>query len=299
MHRTRKACVALVVATLALGSSVIGAGTATAAPDPTIFVTPHTDLVDGTSVVVTGADFNAGELLGVAQCTFGVCGTFGFVVADATGAFSTPFTINTTVAAVPSGSFSCLAVGCFIQVSRVTMGAPGVPWPYEVAALFFRNSSGTVDDRAIALSQSTALADTQTIGVTGTDFYTGFLDVRQCTEVPVLTCGAPVVVVTNPAGGFSTSLTVSKTFTGTVLSPTGTGGTATVDCSVAGSCFVVGSQGHLYSTEFVFDLEPLTFGKPVPVSRDECRNGGWRDLVDANQQPFKNQGACIAYVSAA
>ena len=30
-------------------------------------------------------------------------------------------------------------------------------------------------------------------------------------------------------------------------------------------------------------------------SKDQCRNGGWRNYTDAAGQPFKNQGACIAF----
>jgi hypothetical protein len=30
-------------------------------------------------------------------------------------------------------------------------------------------------------------------------------------------------------------------------------------------------------------------------SKDQCRNGGWRNYTDAAGQPFKNQGQCIAF----
>jgi hypothetical protein len=30
-------------------------------------------------------------------------------------------------------------------------------------------------------------------------------------------------------------------------------------------------------------------------SKDQCRNGGWRNYTDATGQPFKNQGQCIAF----
>jgi hypothetical protein len=35
----------------------------------------------------------------------------------------------------------------------------------------------------------------------------------------------------------------------------------------------------------------------VPTTRQECMNGGWRNLADANGHTFKNQGDCVSYVS--
>jgi hypothetical protein len=34
----------------------------------------------------------------------------------------------------------------------------------------------------------------------------------------------------------------------------------------------------------------------VPQSTSECKNGGWRNLVDDAGQPFKNQGQCLTFV---
>lgn len=35
-----------------------------------------------------------------------------------------------------------------------------------------------------------------------------------------------------------------------------------------------------------------------PESPDDCRDGGWRDLVDDTGRPFANQGLCVAWVVA-
>lgn len=35
----------------------------------------------------------------------------------------------------------------------------------------------------------------------------------------------------------------------------------------------------------------------VPVTRAECKDGGWRRLVDDQGRPFKNQGDCVSYVA--
>jgi hypothetical protein len=35
---------------------------------------------------------------------------------------------------------------------------------------------------------------------------------------------------------------------------------------------------------------------PAPTTTAQCRNGGWRSLVDDQGQPFKNQGQCVRFV---
>jgi hypothetical protein len=32
--------------------------------------------------------------------------------------------------------------------------------------------------------------------------------------------------------------------------------------------------------------------QPLPTSKDQCKNGGWRGFGDT----FKNQGQCVAFV---
>jgi len=34
----------------------------------------------------------------------------------------------------------------------------------------------------------------------------------------------------------------------------------------------------------------------TPRSKRDCKDGGWRELVRADWRPFKNEGACVAYV---
>ncbi len=35
----------------------------------------------------------------------------------------------------------------------------------------------------------------------------------------------------------------------------------------------------------------------VPRTKNDCKGGGWTDLVRTNGTPFKNQGACVGYVN--
>lgn len=41
----------------------------------------------------------------------------------------------------------------------------------------------------------------------------------------------------------------------------------------------------------------ITFEKPVPTNKDQCKNGGWMSMGRADGSGFKNQGDCIQYVN--
>ncbi|MEK7098445.1 MAG: hypothetical protein AAB908_00925 [Patescibacteria group bacterium] len=38
----------------------------------------------------------------------------------------------------------------------------------------------------------------------------------------------------------------------------------------------------------------FTYEIPVATDKDQCKNGGWKNLVDSEGNPFKNQGQCVA-----
>jgi hypothetical protein len=44
-------------------------------------------------------------------------------------------------------------------------------------------------------------------------------------------------------------------------------------------------------------LRGVSFAPAVPLSKDDCKDGGWRDLVRADGSAFKNQGDCVSYVN--
>jgi hypothetical protein len=43
----------------------------------------------------------------------------------------------------------------------------------------------------------------------------------------------------------------------------------------------------------VYDFEPYH----VAQNKDDCKDGGWQFLADANDNPFKNQGQCVSYAA--
>jgi hypothetical protein len=75
-------------------------------------------------------------------------------------------------------------------------------------------------------------------------------------------------------------------------SATGSPDTITFFFAAAGTCPLgVGGPGlPLVSGDFVVhDAVPLT-------SKDQCKDGGWRNFTDDEGHPFENQGECIAFV---
>jgi hypothetical protein len=60
------------------------------------------------------------------------------------------------------------------------------------------------------------------------------------------------------------------------------------DCSEASFIAIPLISGDIV----VHDAVPLT-------SKDQCKDGGWRDFTDDEGNPFKNQGECIAFVQQA
>jgi hypothetical protein len=45
-------------------------------------------------------------------------------------------------------------------------------------------------------------------------------------------------------------------------------------------------------------VTPFTFTTvaQTPASKSDCLSGGWRTFVDGQGHPFRNQGACVAWV---
>lgn len=55
-----------------------------------------------------------------------------------------------------------------------------------------------------------------------------------------------------------------------------------------------GEQTVLFDNTNI-DGRVYTYEPNTPTSKDQCKKDGWKDLEDANGQPFKNQGQCVSY----
>jgi hypothetical protein len=60
-----------------------------------------------------------------------------------------------------------------------------------------------------------------------------------------------------------------------------------------GGSFPGADRGNFNDT-WVFEVPS---SRRVPRTKDDCKGGGWTDLVRADGTAFKNQGACVSYVN--
>ncbi len=45
------------------------------------------------------------------------------------------------------------------------------------------------------------------------------------------------------------------------------------------------------------DVDGKVYNYDQPADKDECKKGGWMNLIDADGNSFKNQGDCVSYVA--
>jgi hypothetical protein len=71
-----------------------------------------------------------------------------------------------------------------------------------------------------------------------------------------------------------------------------------LSCTNAVECAVVSALLHEETgwTPYTPAIS-FTSALPVPMTKNDCKKGGWRNLFRADGTPFKNQGKCIQYVN--
>jgi ephrin receptor-like protein len=82
-------------------------------------------------------------------------------------------------------------------------------------------------------------------------------------------------------------------------------GSGQASCIAAPIGSYVNTTGATAPTACPSGMTTLTTGStsinacrfPVPTTIDQCKDGGWQQLADANGTPFKNQGDCVSYVA--
>ena len=138
------------------------------------------------------------------------------------------------------------------------------------------------------VTPDTGLVDGQTVTVQGSGFDPSTLDIGVAQCPAEATSAADCVghkVVPASGGSFSTTFVVQRLVLG-------------VDCaSVAGRCFV-GSSNLNGLPAFTQQVKvPVTFVGAIPATKEDCKNGGWRNLADDQGQPFPNHGQCMSFVN--
>jgi hypothetical protein len=62
----------------------------------------------------------------------------------------------------------------------------------------------------------------------------------------------------------------------------------------SGTPFIIADDAGFWTVDNVH-LGPAASVSGVPTAKDDCKNGGWKDLNRADDSTFKNQGDCIQY----
>jgi len=292
---TRVRAVAGVAALVAIAGSSLWAPAASAAdPTPTVKVTPETDLVNGSTVTVTGTGYTPGEFVVIHECVIGQCNPFVIAQASSTGTITyVGFPISTTV-----GTASCATQDCFV----VTLRPPYTAAFSAATLIWFRNASGDTLSHSITVSPSAGLVDGQPVTVSGTDFDNGDTAVNECIVEPVVAC-APVFTATfaDINGNFTTTYVVRREFDAVILTPEAGGSTGIpyhVKCtdpvSAPSGCVLTGTQGYTFGPGWIVSVAPISFRATTSA---DCMKGGWQGVVDDHGTPFKNQGDCQSFIA--
>ncbi len=75
-----------------------------------------------------------------------------------------------------------------------------------------------------------------------------------------------------------------------VTAGTGEFAGATGEITISGTIGEPGTTATMSGT--------LNIPRPVPTDKDQCKDGGWRNLDDDHGRAFRNQGRCVAFVQA-
>jgi hypothetical protein len=116
--------------------------------------------------------------------------------------------------------------------------------------------------------------------------------------------GAPNAVVTaNGDGTFTTSFTVNQQ----LATPSVDSIPCTTNCVVVAFTLELRPMGTNASGETVYGFVEIIYGTTsivfvqgplTPVTKGECKNGGWRNLAGDQGRSFRNQGQCVSFVVA-
>jgi hypothetical protein len=185
--------------------------TAAAAVAKTVTVTPHTDLVSGQRVAVSGTGF-ADTPVVVVECAAGAtspydCDLNGFDVLEpaADGSVSTQFAVHRRVLA-SSGTVDCASAAgaCVIGLASLSSLAA-----FDATAPLTFDPNAPAPNPAVTVTPSTGLLDQQQVTVAGSGFVPGArLRIRQCSMVDPFCEGYPLAVTADANGAFSRTYAV-------------------------------------------------------------------------------------------
>jgi hypothetical protein len=255
--RVRAAAVAPSVAVLSM--VVFGSfGSAGAAAAARAALTPAAGLLDGQSVVVSGAGFDPDVQVGMAECLTGTVGTaecdpagVHFTTTDGSGSFSTPVRV-TRVINVAGSLTDCATPGACV------LGLQETPDPAVTATVAISFADVPIPAPSVKVSPSIDLADQQEVQVAGLGFTPGAtVALLECPfgSTVVSACDLSTILITtaDPTGAIAAAYRVVR-----VITANG----ASLDCAAPSGCQL--SAGNVDD----FDqrtLVPIAFANlPVP-----------------------------------
>lgn len=232
------------VAAVALVATLTGCHT-----QPTVSVSPNTDLLDGQEVAVRGGGYGPGGTIGIVQCPSGAdsiddCDndTATTLSVDGQGHFDTTLFVERVITDAHGVSTDCTVAGACVVASMYVHGFQGL----ATAPVTFSGWDG-----ALLVEPNRDLVDEQVVTVTG-QTSVGSAKVMQCPRdiVDYLMCDMRTLQY--PGEVFSVEMTVYRE----IRDSSG----RTTDCSVPGACMIIADIGHGWSILFP-QWEPIAFAR--------------------------------------
>lgn len=267
---------------------------------PTLTVTPDSNLADSDTVTVTGSDFSASvTYLSLSICPAGAsslwndCRPLSSVDMDGTGRFSVDVAVLAAFGTA-TGNVDCRSTA---EPCMLVAGAgESVNSPRAArAALHFDPDAPLPPGPSIDVSPSTDLPDHGEVSVSGTDFLpSGEASLRVCQVGDPSLCDweSSMWLAVDASGELTAELGVSSTF---VNDGFGSGELADVDCLAAPGCEVVASDetsGRMTTAAISFAPPGPPRGRyldPVFDDVDVTRDVVYRETVDASGNPVQLQ----------
>jgi hypothetical protein len=223
---------------------------------------PATNLVDGQIITVTGAGFDVGAEVGVAECLAGAvdsaeCDLQGvhFAMTDATGSFTLQYEVTRVINVNGVLTDCALPNACVLGLAESTN--PSVPVPVPIS---FENVP--ILQPVVGVNPSTDLPDGATVEVSGSGFTPG-------ATIALLECPASGPAVS--ACDFSTGLFVPADASGSlevsyrVVRAITSDGTD-LDCSVPGTCVLSVGNVDDFDQRSVVAISFATQVTPTPTT---------------------------------
>lgn len=230
-------------------------------PPPTITVTPSTDLVDGTTVHVTGQGFKPGSGIEIVSCQapfteYGDCESpRAYEQSGTDGSLTADLYLPAILATGNGEQVDCRAVACELVATRNLFQAD--ERHTARAALAFRADGPLRPPPTLTVEPADGLVDGQEVQISGTGFRPGFVYIAQC--------GGPGPVYQRCSGVGDGGVVADATgaVTGTVqvkvLARVGTG---FVDCRKPPGCTI---EALDFNSAEALAAVPVTFDPEGPA----------------------------------